>query len=148
MIGYSLGGELAMQTQSKLSESNTRVDLLYTIDGTGRKSEERSSVVESNVKENINYFQINQTGDYVKDKLNLHGGPNQAVDPAQTHVINNNMSYASYNGEQITHYNIDGLTMTSVLIDVLSRTESGITSNQLTKIRDTTSHLMQKTEKN
>ena len=148
MIGYSLGGELAMQTQEKLSTSGTKVDLLYTIDATGKESENRSSLVTSNTVENINYFQGNQHGGALQDYLNLHGGANEAADPQKTTVVNNNMSSATYNGEKMTHYNIDGAAMPSILLDVLSRTEPQINSTQLTSIREDAKRQIQKVEEN
>ena len=149
IAGYSLGGEFAMQLQQKLSDAGITVDGLYTIDGTPYDSEERTSEVGENVLLNDNYFESNQTGDLIKDLIfNLHGGANSSSEGSSTTVNNINMSSQTYKGIQINHYNIDGATMGEVVKSILTRTESGISQEEINQIVKQVNQRLNEVEKN
>ena len=121
---------------------------LFTIDGTPKRSEDRQVKVAEKVENNINFYQTNQTGNDFKDALNLHGGPNEAVNPATTNVQNVDKSNETMNGQTMTHYNIDGATMGTVTTQVLKITESNMTDEQMRQIEKQINEVLKKLEKN
>lgn len=76
IVGYSWGGDTAVDLAWALHDMNIQVTTLVTIDSVGLNN--RS--IPPNVSTNLNYYQ-NKTPI-------LQGGPNQAVDPDLTNVTN------------------------------------------------------------